>query len=138
MRSGSLLNLGLKYTVFAIIAISVNIFFQELTYNIYTGPFALEASMVCGVFVGFLTKYYLDRKYIFFYRFISLRDDFKILFLYILMSGLSTLIFWAFELSFDWLFEARYMRYVGAIIGLSIGYGLKYILDKQFVFVRGD
>tara|TARA_Y100001934_G_scaffold97180_1_gene119998 strand:- start:5790 stop:6074 length:285 start_codon:yes stop_codon:yes gene_type:complete len=94
--------------------------------------------MVCGVFVGFLTKYYLDRKYIFFYRFISLRDDFKILFLYILMSGLSTLIFWAFELSFDWLFEARYMRYVGAIIGLSIGYGLKYILDKQFVFVRGD
>ena len=54
------------------------------------------------------------------------------------MSGLSTLIFWAFELSFDWLFEARYMRYVGAIIGLSIGYGLKYILDKQFVFVRGD
>ena len=53
MRSGSLLNLGLKYTVFAIIAISINIFFQELTYNIYTGPFALEASMVCGVFVGF-------------------------------------------------------------------------------------
>ena len=139
MKKLSLFNLGLKYTVFACLATCINICSQELTFRVYSGTASLETSILIGTMLGFISKYYLDRKYIFFYRFVGIKDDFKILFLYTVMSVFATLIFWAFELFFDWIFDARYMRYVGAIVGLSIGYAFKYILDKRFVFVfRGD
>ena len=35
------------------------------------------------------------------------------------------------------LFRTEAMRYVGAVIGLSIGYVAKYRLDKRFVFING-
>ena len=135
MKKVSLFILGLKYTFFAGVAICINIASQELTSRIYSGVLNLELSILAGTIFGFFAKYYLDRKYIFYYRFLGIKDDFKILFLYMIMSVFATLIFWTFELVFDWIFDARYMRYVGAVIGLSIGYTFKYILDKRFVFV---
>ena len=30
------------------------------------------------------------------------------------------------------------MRYIGGVIGLAIGFYVKYQLDKKFVFVSGD
>ena len=48
----------------------------------------------------------------------------------------TTAIFWGFEFSFDYLFDLKEMRYFGAVMGLSIGYYLKYKLDKKFVFTK--
>ncbi len=50
------------------------------------------------------------------------------------MGALTTLIFLAFEFAFHYAFETRPMRYLGAVIGLAIGYTSKYHLDKRFVF----
>lgn len=135
MKKVSLFIVGLKYTFFAGVAICINIASQELTSSLYSGILDLHVSILTGTVLGFFAKYYLDRKYIFYYRFFAIKDDFKILFLYMTMSVFATLIFWTFELAFDWIFDARYMRYVGAVVGLSIGYTFKYILDKRFVFV---
>ena len=131
----SLFIVGLKYTFFAGVAICINIASQEFTSSLYSGILDLHVSILTGTVLGFFAKYYLDCKYIFYYRFFAIKDDFKILFLYMIMRVCATLIFWTFELAFDWIFDARYMRYVGAVIGLSIGYTFKYILDKRFVFV---
>jgi putative flippase GtrA len=43
---------------------------------------------------------------------------------------ITTFVFWGF----DYLFNSIPMRYLGAVIGLSIGYIIKYQLDKKFVF----
>ena len=53
---------------------------------------------------------------------------------YILTSIFTTIIFWFTELYFIKYVQISNTEYVGAIVGLSIGYTLKYFLDKNFVF----
>ena len=50
------------------------------------------------------------------------------------MGILTTIIFWVVEIGFDIIFKFDSAKYIGATIGLSIGYIAKYILDKNFVF----
>jgi putative flippase GtrA len=50
------------------------------------------------------------------------------------MGLATTAIFWSVEFGFDRIFGTAHMRYVGAVIGLAIGYIVKYYLDKRFVF----
>ena len=49
-------------------------------------------------------------------------------------SVFTTFIFWGFEYVFDVLGQGSNWRYVGAVIGLVIGYRVKYTLDRDFVF----
>lgn len=42
--------------------------------------------------------------------------------------------FWVFEVAFDVLFDSEHAKYVGAVIGLTIGYTSKFYLDRKFVF----
>jgi len=49
---------------------------------------------------------------------------------------LTTFIFWGTEIGFDAFFENENAKYFGAVIGLSIGYIIKYFLDKKYVFKR--
>jgi putative flippase GtrA len=52
------------------------------------------------------------------------------------MGVVTTVLFWVTEYTFDLWFETKTMRYVGAVIGLGIGYLTKYYLDKKYVFVE--
>ena len=36
------------------------------------------------------------------------------------------------------MYDTDYMRYLGGVIGLSIGFYVKYRLDKKFVFVNSS
>ena len=47
---------------------------------------------------------------------------------------LTTAIFWGTELAFVALGDAPWLRYVGAVLGLAVGYTAKYRLDRRFVF----
>lgn len=61
--------------------------------------------------------------------------DFQTFLLYSSMGIVTTLIFWGFELGFYFLFlEWELAKYIGGLIGLFIGYTIKYFLDKRFVF----
>lgn len=62
-------------------------------------------------------------------------DDGKKFILYSSMGVVTTLIFWGTELGFEFIFATKFMRYIGGIIGLTIGYTVKYHLDKRFVFM---
>ena len=51
------------------------------------------------------------------------------------MMGLATTaIFWSMETVFWIIWETNFMREVGAVIGLAIGYTIKFNLDRRFVF----
>jgi len=57
------------------------------------------------------------------------------MFLWVCLPPLS---FWAVEYAFHLTFVTDAMRYVGGVIGLAIGFHVKYKLDKKFVFISDD
>ena len=56
----------MRYTAFAAIATGVNVATQYVSNSLYTGSFELLVAMVMGTATGLLTKYLLDKRYIFF------------------------------------------------------------------------
>ncbi len=126
----------LLYALFAIIAIATNLLGQELSVSLYQGQHYIVLSVFIGTFVGLATKYLLDKTFIFQYQTTNLNHETKTFILYTAMGVITTLIFWAFEFGFEYLFNSKFMRYTGGVIGLTIGYVTKYHLDKKFVFVQ--
>ena len=125
------------YALFALAAILVNLGTQMISFSLYQGPLDLYLALACGTFTGLLTKYVLDKRYIFRYISRDFCDDTCKFFLYSCMGVFTTLIFWGTEIGFHHLFEFEHAKYVGAALGLTIGYVLKYRLDKKWVFVAG-
>jgi putative flippase GtrA len=128
--------LALKYSAFALLATVLNLLSQEIVVQTYTGNHALYLAMAVGTLSGLISKYWLDKHYIFNVAFDTSHRDAQKFVVYGLTGVVTTLIFWGFELAFDALFSGRMARYVGACVGLAIGYGLKYRLDKHFVFAN--
>ena len=128
------IKIAVLYTLFAIIAISVNILVQDIMTYLYTGLFYTFISILMGTAAGLVVKYVLDKKYIFKYKPENVKQDGKVFILYTAMGIVTTVIFWGFEFGFDAIFHTKQMRYVGGVIGLIIGYVCKYYLDKRFVF----
>ncbi len=126
--------IALWYALFALFSTAVNILFQYLAFLVYSGYLSLYIAMFAGTVAGLVLKYILDKKYIFFHKPKSKRDDGKKFFLYSLMGLFTTFIFWGFEIGFDYIYESQNAKYIGAVVGLSIGYVVKYFLDKKFVF----
>lgn len=128
------MSIALKYILFAIASTVANILFQYISFSIYDGFLSLYIAMFFGTLAGLVLKYLLDKKYIFFHTTKSKKEDGKKFLLYSFMGVFTTLIFFGFEIGFDYLFENENAKYLGAVIGLSIGYVVKYFLDKKFVF----
>lgn len=126
--------LAINYFIFAIIATAANICTQDLVVRAYSGNWHILASVIVGTGVGLVVKYVLDKKYIFRFRARSVSHDTRTFVLYTAMGLATTVIFWGFEFGFHHLFETREMRYLGGVMGLAIGYLVKYHLDKRYVF----
>ena len=131
------MTLSIKYVLFAILATEINIGAQYMSLIIYSGQYSLYLAMFWGTLTGLIVKYILDKKYIFQFQTKSAKEDSIKFLLYSLMGVITTLIFWGFELAFNALFPYAEAKYIGAILGLSVGYMIKYRLDKKFVFQSG-
>lgn len=129
------INITVLYTLFASFSIIINILAQVLSVWVYVGQFYIEVSILIGTATGLPLRYILEKKYIFAFKSKNLIHDSKLFFIYTLMSVFTTLIFWITEYSFHFIFDTDTMRYFGGIIGLGIGFYIKYHLDKKFVFV---
>jgi putative flippase GtrA len=126
--------LTIKYAIFAGIATLVNISTQYVSLSIYSREYSLYLAMGAGTLTGLVIKYLLDKRYIFYYETENNREDLGRFILYSFMGVFTTLIFWASELSFNYLFQFEEAKYLGAAAGLTIGYITKYFLDRKFVF----
>jgi putative flippase GtrA len=134
IHSHSKMGLVSKYSFFALISIAVNLSTQFLSFRFYQGPYNLMAALVLGTGTGLITKYVLDKKYIFYWKAQSGVQDVSKFSLYSLMGVFTTAIFWGSEYGFDLLIQAQWAKYIGGFLGLTIGYFVKYQLDKRFVF----
>jgi len=127
---------AIKYSIFAIISTLFNLLFQYISFFFYSGFLELYIAMFFGTIAGLIVKYVLDKKFIFYHKPKGKKDDAKKFALYSLMGVFTTIIFWGTEITFNALIENPNAKYLGAIIGLSIGYIIKYYLDKKFVFIH--
>lgn len=129
------LRLAALYVFFAALSTLANIASQWAAASLAAGlRHEIYLSMAVGTVVGLVVKYVLDKRWIFRYTTRDRLHDARTFLLYTAMGGFTTVIFWGTELAFEWVFDAPSMRYVGAIIGLTVGYIVKYHLDRRFVF----
>jgi putative flippase GtrA len=128
------MKLALWYSFFALIATAANIGSQDIAIRLYDGVYAVTLSVLGGTAVGLLVKYLLDKKYIFRFRVKGLAHDTRTFLLYTLMGVVTTGVFWGFEFGFHYVFQTKMLRYAGGVLGLALGYWMKYHLDKRFVF----
>ncbi|MDX1491113.1 MAG: GtrA family protein [Pseudohongiellaceae bacterium] len=130
------MKIALLYSFFAVIATASNILAQEFSVLVISNSFALALALGTGV--GLVVKYLLDRRYIFAAATKPVSQDSKQFIAYTLTGVLTTALFWGMEIGFDAFFDSRIARYMGAALGLGLGYVIKYQLDKRFVFTKRE
>jgi putative flippase GtrA len=127
--------IAVLYSLFAGLSTLVNIGGQVLSILIYNGVYAVEISIFIGTLTGLPLRYFLEKRYIFSFQSKNLKHDRQMFILYSFMGVFTTVIFWGTEYAFYLIFKTDVMRYLGGVLGLSIGYYIKYQLDKRFVFI---
>jgi hypothetical protein len=130
--------IAVLYSLFAAFSTAINIGFQMLSMWLYKGSYAVEVSILFGTAAGLPLRYLLEKRYIFVFKSNNIAHDGRLFVLYTFMGVFTTTIFWGVEYAFHMIFATDTMRYLGGIIGLAIGFYVKYQLDKKFVFVSGD
>jgi putative flippase GtrA len=128
-----LTQLWVRYIGFAVLATGVNFLAQETVVQALPGH-PLLLSILIGTAAGFVVKYILDKKWVFFDDYTSHSSEARKITLYGLFSVLTTLIFWGFEVTFWFIWGTTFAKYAGGALGLAIGYMTKYALDRRFVF----
>ena len=129
--------IAVLYTLFAVLSTAINIGSQMLSIWIYKGLLSVEISILVVTVMGLPLRYFLQKRYIFNFTSKNLVHDGKLFVFYSAMGVITTLIFWGTEYTFHLIYNTDVMRYLGGIIGLSIGFYVKYQLDKKYVFVNG-
>ena len=127
--------IAIKYTIFAAISTLFNLLFQYFSFLVYIGFGSIYVAMLFGTLAGLVAKYILDKKFIFYHTPTDKKDNAKKFALYSLTGIFTTIIFWATEIAFDALSQDPNAKYLGTVIGLSIGYVIKYFLDRKYVFI---
>lgn len=128
--------ISVLYTFFAVLSTIINIGSQILSIWVYKGPYSVEISILVGTAAGLPLRYFLEKRYIFDFTSQNLAHDGKLFIFYSAMGVITTIIFWGTEYAFHLIYDTDLMRYVGGILGLAIGYFVKYQLDKKYVFVK--
>lgn len=128
-------SLALRYALFAVMATLVNLVTQHAVLAWFARPpLGLMLAMAAGTATGLVTKYALDKRWIFADPASGLAAHGRRFGLYSLTGVATTGLFWGTETAFAHAFASPLMRDFGAVLGLAIGYAAKYRLDRRFVF----
>lgn len=126
--------LVLRYAAFAAVAILVNLGVQRAVLSVIDGAAGFALAVFFGTLAGLVVKYVLDKRWIFFDAHAGLAQEGRKFSIYTAMGIVTTLIFWGTETAFWLIWQTSAMRELGAVLGLTVGYVIKYHLDRRFVF----
>lgn len=129
--------LVLRYGAFAIVATACNLATQRMMLAAADGMIGYSMALIAGTCVGLVVKYRLDRRWIFGAP-SPTRGHGRDFSLYTFTGVATTAIFWGTETLFWLCWHSQAARETGAIVGLSIGYFVKYRLDRRYVFAGGN
>ena len=124
------------YVAFAIVATGVNLATQRMVLILGPGAgvFVLGRGEAWNEIV--LEEYLLDRRWIFRDQGRGAAHHGRTFLKYSLMGLATTALFWITETLFWLSWGTETAREIGAILGLAVGYAVKYQLDRHFVFAR--
>ena len=128
----------LRYGCFAVIATLANLAVQRMVMPLADGQLGYVLALCAGTGSGLVVKYALDKKWIFSDPLLSAGMETRKFSLYTLTGVGTTLVFWGTETAFWLIWQTQALREAGAVIGLAVGYTVKYQLDKRFVFRPGQ
>jgi len=128
------LTLALHYGAFAILATTANLGTQSAILAFDDQALVYYLALAAGTGVGLVVKYLLDKRWIFADHSRGVAAHAQKFSLYTLMGVVTTLIFWGTETLFWFTWHTHDARVAGALLGLGIGYFVKYQLDRRFVF----
>jgi putative flippase GtrA len=130
----SLRGLITLYACFAAIATVANLLTQRIVLAWDTTTTGFAVAVFCGTLVGLVIKYILDKRWIFRDTETGVKAHGRKFTLYTTMGVVTTAIFWSTETAFWLIWGTELMREAGAVLGLLVGYIVKYRLDRRFVF----
>lgn len=123
-----------RYAAFAVVATIANLGVQRLVLTQGRDGTTFALAVGAGTLVGLIIKYALDKRWIFYDPGTGVKEHGQKFSLYTAMGIITTAIFWGIETAFWSIWQTDTMRELGAVIGLGIGYVVKYGLDRRFVF----
>ena len=128
----------LRYALFAAVATVANLGLQRVVLRLGESvpvhpTVVFMAAVFAGTLVGLVIKYALDKRWIFFDAGTGLKQHGQKFGLYTAMGLITTAIFWGAESAFWFIWHTEQMRELGAVLGLAVGYVVKYWLDRRFV-----
>lgn len=137
--SGTTRSLIATYVFFCLVAMAINLGTQAaVNWLLATQGIGSDARLLivlaAGTLAGLVVKYILDKRYIFEDRSRDLGGHARKFSLYTAMGLVTTAIFWISEALFYLIVPTTAGLMIGGAIGLSIGYVIKYHLDRRFVF----
>ena len=122
------------YIIFAIIATIANLLTQRLILSNNNSFLTYSIAICSGTLIGLLIKFFLDKRWVFYDKSFGIISQARTFSMYSSMGIFTTIIFWVTETIFWLIWKDEVMREIGALLGLSIGYIVKYKLDLRFVF----
>lgn len=130
----TLQTLILRYAAFAVVATMANLATQRVVLQFGETGIHFAGAVGAGTVVGLILKYILDKRWIFYDLGTGVKNHGRKFSLYTAMGLVTTAIFWGMETAFWLIWQTDMMRELGAILGLSVGYVVKYNLDRRYVF----
>lgn len=127
-----------RYAGFAVIATLVNLGVQRLVLMPDASPLRFALAVALGTLAGLVVKYLLDKRWIFYDLNSGVKAHGQKFSLYTAMGVITTAIFWGTETAFWLIWGSDHMRELGAVLGLAVGYVVKYNLDRRFVFADSN
>lgn len=127
-------DLVLRYAAFAVLATLANLGAQRLVLVHGEGAVLFALAVLAGTAVGLVVKYLLDKRWIFYDSTRGASAQGRQFGLYTAMGLVTTAIFWATETAFWLAWQTHLAREIGAVLGLTVGYVVKYRLDRAYVF----
>lgn len=122
------------YAAFAVLATLANLAAQRVMLAGLDGPWALMPAIAVGTGVGLVVKYALDKRWIFADRRTGAAEHGRLFGLYAATGVATTAVFWGAEAGAWAIWRTDAAREAGAVLGLAVGYVVKYQLDARFVF----
>ncbi|MCC5968352.1 MAG: GtrA family protein [Pararhodobacter sp.] len=126
--------LVIRYAAFAVFAVLANLAAQRLVLRTGEEAVHFALAVLAGTVVGLVVKYLLDKRWIFMDRSTGFSAHGRRFSLYTAMGLVTTAIFWGTETAFWLIWQTHLAREAGAVLGLAVGYVVKYHLDRRFVF----
>ncbi len=121
------------YGAFAAVAIALNVLVQRLVFVIHDGNATIFIAMTAGAVVALVVKYLLDRTFIFAMKTGPKAGEFL---RYALTGGAITLIYFVVEYIIWITYRTEAARDIGIVLGMITGYGVKFLIDRKYVFVE--